>query len=116
MLDSFIDAPRPCSPPRRYSTGTASATGVSGHLKGHRGPQSFHDPKPASGDGARMNLFGWLVLSNITPAEIRAEIWSLGGRHQGAPLEGALKELKAPGLTRRRSDLLRAVVDQLRAA
>ena len=61
-----------------------------------------------------MSLFGWFFHPDVSAAEIRAEIWSLGGRHLGAPLEGALQELKTPGLSRRRSELLRAVVQQLR--
>jgi hypothetical protein len=61
-----------------------------------------------------MKLFGWLFNSEVSAAAIRAEIWSLGGRHLGAPLEGALAELKEPGLSRGRSELLRAVVQQLR--
>jgi hypothetical protein len=61
-----------------------------------------------------MNLFGWLFHPEVSPAAVRAEIWSLGGRHLGAPLEGALAELKEPGLSRSRSELLRAVVQQLR--
>ena len=63
-----------------------------------------------------MSLFGWLIHPNVSDADIRAEIWRLGGRHQGEPLKGAQEELKVPGLTKRRSDLLRAVVQQLRAA
>ncbi|MDB5433630.1 MAG: hypothetical protein JWP35_4746 [Caulobacter sp.] len=63
-----------------------------------------------------MNPLRWFSFSQISEAEIRAEIWRLGGRHQGEPLTGALEELKAPGLTRQRTDLLRAVVEQLRAA
>ncbi len=63
-----------------------------------------------------MNPLRWFSFSQISEAEIRSEIWRLGGRHQGEPLTGAIEELKAPGITRQRSDLLRAVVDHLRAA
>jgi hypothetical protein len=47
-------------------------------------------------------------------AEVRAEIWSLGTRHRGAPLQGALGELKAPNLAKARAQLLRACVWELR--
>lgn len=47
-------------------------------------------------------------------AEVRAEIWSLGTRHLGWPLEGALDELKAPGLPPARAQLLRACVRKLK--
>ncbi|MEI9890562.1 MAG: hypothetical protein WDN45_08165 [Caulobacteraceae bacterium] len=46
---------------------------------------------------------------------VRAEIWRLGGRHMGLPLEGALDELKAPGLPADRAQLLRACVRQLQS-
>jgi hypothetical protein len=65
--------------------------------------------KPA----ARTSLFSWLPGPQITEAEVRAEIWSLGTRHQGWPLEGALEELKAPGLPAHRVSLLRACVGKL---
>jgi hypothetical protein len=52
----------------------------------------------------------------VTAAEVRAEIWKLGVRHRGQPLEGALAELKAPGLSQQRGGLLRAVVRQLKTA
>ncbi len=63
-----------------------------------------------------MNPLLWLFPPAASKAEIRAEIWRLGSRHLGEPLKGAKEELKAPGLTRARAELLRAVVDQLRAA
>ena len=47
--------------------------------------------------------------------EVRAEIWRLGTRHFGRPLEGALGELKAPGLSGDRAQLLRACVRKLQA-
>ena len=46
----------------------------------------------------------------IDPQEVRAEAWALGGRHQGRVLEGAQKEMQAPGVSVRRTILLRAVV------
>jgi hypothetical protein len=49
-----------------------------------------------------------------TEAEVRADIWSLGTRHLGWPLEGALDELKAPGVTPARAQLLRACVRELK--
>jgi hypothetical protein len=63
-----------------------------------------------------LKLFSWLTLSLIPPEEIRAEIWALGGRHRGEALKGAMLELKAPDITKRRSDLLRAVIGQLKSA
>lgn len=49
----------------------------------------------------------------VLPAKLRQEIFSLGGRHGGDALAGALVELKAPGLTPERRSLLRAVVAHL---
>jgi hypothetical protein len=60
-----------------------------------------------------VSLFGWLKPS-ISEAEVRAEIWSLGQRHLGWPLEGALKELEAGDVDPARANLLRACVRQLR--
>ncbi|CAN7251469.1 hypothetical protein LJR225_001165 [Phenylobacterium sp. LjRoot225] len=65
--------------------------------------------KPAAGT----SLFSWLPGPQVTDAEIRAEIWNLGTRHQGWPLEGALDELKTPGLPSHRVSLLRACVGKL---
>ena len=58
-------------------------------------------------------FFARLIPPLITPQAIRMEIFSLGGRHQGEALPGALMELKAcvPGTGRSR--LLRAVIGQL---
>jgi hypothetical protein len=53
--------------------------------------------------------------SPVAKAEVRAEIWRLGERHRGWPLEGALAELKEPGLPVARAMLLRACVQQLKA-
>lgn len=47
-------------------------------------------------------------------ADVRAEIWSLGARHRGWPLEGALDELRAADLTMARAQLLRACVRELK--
>lgn len=49
-----------------------------------------------------------------TEADVRAEIWSLGSRHLGSPLEGALDELGAPGVSKARAQLLRACIRELR--
>ena len=62
-----------------------------------------------------MGLFGWLRAGGVSEADVRAEIWKLGVRHNGWPLEGALDELKTAGLTAGRADLLRACVQKLRA-
>jgi hypothetical protein len=63
-----------------------------------------------------MNLLGWLGGGGVTQAEVRAEVWRLGARHMGEPLEGALRELTDPGLSPARASLLRACVQQLRRA
>ena len=63
-----------------------------------------------------MDLFGWLRGQRPTPANLRMEIFALGGRHMGDPLKGALDELRAPGLSQQRSRLLHAVVRQLKSA
>jgi len=59
------------------------------------------------------------ILSPLSPSasdgEVRGEIWRLGNRHRGWPLEGALDELKAPGLPNARAELLRACVRKLRS-
>lgn len=63
-----------------------------------------------------MSLLGWLRGPSVTDAEVRAEVWRLGGRHLGWPLKGALEELKAPGLSAERARLLRACVRRLQAS
>lgn len=54
-----------------------------------------------------MSVLSWCLRSAVSEAEIRAEIWSLGTRHLGRPLEGALDELKAPDLTAARAACVR---------
>jgi hypothetical protein len=57
---------------------------------------------------------GWLNwLAGPTEAEIRAEVWSLGVRHHGEPLDGALKELGERRLAPARVALLRMCVQHL---
>ncbi len=63
----------------------------------------------------RSNLWARLLAHWIPPQEVRAEVWALGGRHQGEALLGARAELKARGLSFRRAILLRAVVRSLQA-
>jgi hypothetical protein len=63
-----------------------------------------------------MSAFWWLPGAAVSEREVRAEIWRLGTRHRGQPLEGALDELKAPGLPSGRVQLLRACVRKLRSA
>ncbi|MBI1404674.1 MAG: hypothetical protein GC145_00945 [Caulobacter sp.] len=46
----------------------------------------------------------------VPAAEIRAEAWALGGRHQGDVLLGARTELRQQGISPRRASLLRAVI------
>jgi hypothetical protein len=60
-----------------------------------------------------MSVLSWFLRSSITEAEVRAEVWSLGMRHLGWPLEGALEELKAPGLSTEQTLLLRACIQKL---
>jgi len=60
-------------------------------------------------------MFGWLGGGPVSDAAVRAEIWSLGVRHHGWPLEGALEELKSAGLGAGRANLLRACVRKLQA-
>ncbi len=62
-----------------------------------------------------MSLFSWPGGQKPSAAEIRSEIWSLGARHQGLPLEGALKELNGGGVAPARAQLLRACVRELKA-
>jgi hypothetical protein len=62
-----------------------------------------------------MNLFSTIFRPSVAAAEVRAEIWSLGVRHVGWPLEGALRELQDPGLPAERAVLLRACVHKLRS-
>ena len=60
-----------------------------------------------------MSLFSWLP-TGASEADVRSEVWSLGVRHRGEPLEGALAELKAGGLSSERMKLLQACVRQLK--
>jgi hypothetical protein len=60
-----------------------------------------------------MSLASWFRGVVPSEADIRAEIWSLGTRHRGQPLQGALDELKASGLPAARTVLLRACVWKL---
>jgi len=69
----------------------------------------------AGGEGGFAGLLRMLFRPAAAKAEVRAEIWRLGERHRGWPLEGALAELKEPGLPVARAILLRACVQQLRA-
>ncbi|HEY8571487.1 hypothetical protein [Phenylobacterium sp.] len=61
-------------------------------------------------------MFGLWAPERPTEAAVRSEIWSLGARHQGRPLEGALAELEADEITSGRAALLRACVAKLRPA
>jgi len=61
-----------------------------------------------------MNLLSMIFRSSVAESEVRAEIWRLGVRHVGWPLEGALEELKDPHLPVERAVLLRACVHKLR--
>jgi hypothetical protein len=59
-------------------------------------------------------LFGWLQGPGVSDADVRSEIWTLGTRYQGEPLDGALSELSNPNLPSERAQLLRACVRKLR--
>ena len=60
-----------------------------------------------------MSLSSWFRTGvAIREAEVRAEIWRLGTRHLGWPLEGALDEL-TPDLPPARAQLLRACAQKL---
>lgn len=65
----------------------------------------------------RFVAFLWRLFGHapVGKAEIRAEVWRLGVRHFGRPLEGAREELKVRSLPARRVQLLRACVVQLEA-
>jgi hypothetical protein len=63
-------------------------------------------------------LLAWAarrLSSNVGTPEVRAEIWRLGTRHHGWPLEGALRELEAPNLPTARAALLRACIRKLKS-
>ena len=61
-----------------------------------------------------MGILNWFSSLAPSTAEVRAEVWSLGVRHRGEALEGALRELKDRSLAPGRAALLRACVQQLR--
>ena len=63
-----------------------------------------------------MSFFGWLSAMGPSAAEIRAEVWQLGVRHRGEPLQGALDELAAGGVSASRTVLLKACVHEMRRA
>lgn len=60
-----------------------------------------------------MSLFSWLP-GGVSDAEVRSEVWSLGVRHRGEPLAGAIEELKAGDLSAERSQLLQACIRKLK--
>jgi hypothetical protein len=61
-----------------------------------------------------VNFPAWFGGAQISDADVRAEIWRLGTRHLGEPLQGALAELKTPNLPAPRAQLLRACVRKLK--
>ncbi len=62
-----------------------------------------------------MSLFSRFLRPGVAPQEVRAEIWRLGSRHLGSPLEGAISELKDPDVSAERAVLLRACIHKLKA-
>lgn len=60
-----------------------------------------------------MSIMRWLSRQAITDANVRGEIFRLGGRHAGEPLEGARRELKTGGLPFHQAMLLRACIRKL---
>ena len=60
-----------------------------------------------------MKLLDVFKSPGVSAAQVRLEIFSLGARHQGDPLAGALRELQDGGLDDQRRSLLRAVVAHL---
>lgn len=58
-------------------------------------------------------ILAWLFPPQPSTAEVRAEVWNLGARHQGDALSGARHELEEPDITASRATLLRACVREL---
>jgi hypothetical protein len=52
----------------------------------------------------------WLKALWIPTAEVHAETWAIGARHDGQVVEGAREEGRAAGLSFRRAILLKAVI------
>lgn len=79
-------------------------------------PTRYQAVRAADGatEGRSMSLLSWLRGVAPSEADIRAEIWRLGARHRGEPLDGALAELNTAGLPAARVVLLRACVQKLR--
>ena len=61
-----------------------------------------------------MNLLAMVRRPSNLDREVRAEIWRLGARHNGWPLEGAQRELQDPDLSAENAQLLRACVRKLK--
>lgn len=62
-----------------------------------------------------MGFSAWFGGAAVSDAEVRAEIWKLGGRHMGQPLEGAIRELESPGVSTAQAQLLRACIRKMQA-
>jgi hypothetical protein len=61
-----------------------------------------------------MSFAAWATRRSApSPAEVRAELWSLGVRHYGNPLEGARQELARHGIAPERARLLQACIRTL---
>lgn len=63
-----------------------------------------------------MGLATWFNTVFVSDEAVRGEIWRLGARHHGWPLEGAQQELNATDVTPARAQLLRACIRKLRSA
>jgi hypothetical protein len=55
-------------------------------------------------------LLAAVGVRQISMRAVRAEAFFLGNRHKGQVVEGARKELRAPGIDPDRAALLRAVI------
>jgi hypothetical protein len=63
-----------------------------------------------------VSLASWFRGAVVSDAEVRSEIWKLGSRHLGRPLEGAMEELNSADVTPGRASLLRSCIRKLRSA
>jgi hypothetical protein len=62
-----------------------------------------------------VGLWSWLAGRGVDGAEVRSEIWRLGVRYRGEPLDGAMEELRAADVSPERTRLLWACVRKLQS-